>query len=130
MKQTGVVFFYNLNSVKGRQIRMICLKLGLQIRNIDKEQYMEPIGGLAGVPGFALTGEAYTGEGFDDEMLLMKGFTNHLLDSFLREFRMLRLEPVALKAVLTESNCAWNSLELHDELVKEHQQMRQYEKHT
>lgn len=130
MKQTGVVFFYNLNSVKGRQIRMICLKLGLQIRNIDKEQYMEPIGGLAGVPGFALTGEVYTGEGFDDEMLLMKGFTNHLLDSFLREFRMLRLEPVALKAVLTESNCAWNSLELHDELVKEHQQMRQYEKHT
>lgn len=123
MKQTGTVFFYNLNTAKGRQIRMLCLKLGLQIRNVDREQYMEPVGALAGVQGFELTGEIYTGEGFQNEMLVMKGFSNSMLDAFLRGFRTMKIAPVALKAVLTESNCSWNSLELYDELVKEHEAM-------
>lgn len=102
---------------------MLCLKLGLQIRSISKEQYGEPIGALAGVPGYTLTGEAYTGEGFEDEMILMKGFTNQMLDAFLRGFRTMKIAPVALKAVLTEANCGWNSMELHEELVKEHEAM-------
>lgn len=123
MKQTGTVFFYNLNTAKGRQIRMLCLKLGLQIRNVGREQYLEPVGALAGVQGFELTGEIYTGEGFQDEMLVMKGFSNSVLDAFLRGFRTMKIAPVALKAVLTESNCGWNSLELYDELVKEHEAM-------
>lgn len=128
MKQTGVVYFYNLNSSKGRQIRMLCLKLGLKIRAVDSSQYLESIGGLAGVAGFDLTGEKYTGEGFSDEMLLLKGFTNSGLDNFLKGFRTMKIEPVALKAVLTEANCGWNSLELYDELVKERQSMLEYEK--
>lgn len=127
MKQTGTVYFYNLNSEKGRQIRMLCLKLGLKIRTVDSNQYLEPLGGLAGMPGYSLSGEQYTGEGFSDEMLLLKGFTNGLLDRFLQGFRSMKIESVALKAVLTDTNCGWNSLELHDELVKEHQAMTQHE---
>lgn len=63
------------------------------------------------------------GEGFEDEMLILKGFTGGMLDSFLHGFRKMKIQPVALKAVLTEANCGWNSLELHDELVKEHESM-------
>lgn len=129
MRQSGVVFFYNLNSAKGRKIRMLCMKMGLRIRSIDKAQYLEPVGALAGVPGYTLTGEAYTGEGFQDEMLVMKGFTEPVLDQFLRGFKTLKIEPVALKAILTEANCGWTSLALHEELVKEHEAMRQYAKH-
>ena len=127
MRQTGTVFFYNLNSDKGRQIRLLCLKLGLKIRKVDKEQYQELVGALAGVPGYTLAGEIYSGEGFADEMLLMKGFSNALLDSFLKGFRSMKIEPVALKAILTDANCGWNSLELHDELVRERQSMQQAE---
>ena len=57
------------------------------------------------------------------EMLILKGFTGGMLDSFLHGFRKMKIQPVALKAVLTEANCGWNSLELHDELVKEHESM-------
>lgn len=128
MKQTGVVYLYNLSSSRGRQIKMLCLKQGLQIRTVERRQYLESVGGLAGVPGFGLTGEEYTGEGFTDEMLLMKGFTNTMLDNFLRGFRTMKINPVALKAILTDGNCGWNSLELHDELVKERREMLQYEK--
>ena len=123
MKQNGAVYFYNLNSERGRKIRMLCLTLGLKIRGVDRAQYTEAIGAIAGVPGYSLSGETYKGEGFEDEMLILKGFTGGMLDSFLHGFRKMKIQPVALKAVLTESNCGWNSLELHDELVKEHESM-------
>ena len=35
MKQNGAVYFYNLNSERGRQIRMLCLTLGLKIRVVE-----------------------------------------------------------------------------------------------
>lgn len=127
MKQTGTVYFYNLNSAKGRQIRLLCLKLGIKIRTVDRSQYLEPVGFLAGVPGYEASGQTYEEEGFQDEMLLMKGFSNGLLDRFLNGFRAMKIAPVALKAVLTDTNCGWNSLELYDELVKERQAMIQYE---
>lgn len=123
MKQNGAVYFYNFNSERGRQIRMLCLTLGLKIRVVDRAQYKETIGAIAGVPGYSLSGEIYEGEGFEDEMLILKGFTGGMLDSFLHGFRKMKIQPVALKAVLTEANCGWNSLELHDELVKEHESM-------
>lgn len=123
MKQTGTVYFYNLDSGKGRQIKMLCIKLGLQIRAVSPSQYLEPIGALTGMPGYTVSGERYSGEGFSEEMLLMKGFPGGMLDRFLQGFRTMKIQPVALKAVLTEGNMGWNSLELHDELVKEHEAM-------
>ncbi|MFQ9389680.1 MAG: hypothetical protein ACLR1V_13520 [Coprococcus sp.] len=53
MKQNGAVYFYNLNSERGRQIRMLCLTLGLKIRVVDRAQYTEAIGAIAGVPGYS-----------------------------------------------------------------------------
>lgn len=123
MKQNGAVYFYNLNSAKGRQIRMLCLTLGLKIRVVDKAQYEEAIGAIAGVPGYALKESIYSGEGFSDEMLVLKGFSEKTLDNFLHGFKKMKIQPVALKAILTEANCDWNSIELHDELVKEHENM-------
>lgn len=125
MKQNGAVYFYNLNSARGRQIRMLCLTLGLKIRAVDPSQYTEAIGAIAGVPGYELKGEVYEGEVFEDEMLILKGFTGGMLDNFLHGFRKMKISPVALKAVLTEANCGWNSLELHAELVREHESMHQ-----
>ena len=123
MKQNGAVYFYNLNSAKGRQIRMLCLTLGLKIRVVDTAQYNEAIGAIAGIPGYTLTGEPFEGEAFEEEMLILKGFSERMLDSFLQGFRKMKIQPVALKAILTEANCGWNSIELHDELVKEHTSM-------
>lgn len=60
MKQNGAVYFYNLNSAKGRQIRMLCLKQGLKIRVVDQSQYEEAIGAIAGVPGYVLKWKALT----------------------------------------------------------------------
>lgn len=47
-----------------------------------------------------------------------------LIDQLLAFFRERQLSPVALKAVLTPVNCHWNSLKLHEELLKERDAMR------
>ena len=123
MKQNGAVYFYNLNSERGRQIRMLCLTLGLKIRVVDRAQYTEAIGAIAGVPGYSLSGETYKGEGFEDEMLVMANFPAGMMNTFLGLFRRMSIAPVALKAMLTPTNAAWDSEKLHEELAGEHRAM-------
>ena len=82
-----VLLFYNLENSKGRTLKMLCLRLKIKIRIITKEQYNQTLGALAGIDGFPLKEEVYTGDGFTDEMLVFKGFDNALLDRFLVEFK-------------------------------------------
>ncbi len=119
----AAVLFFNLSGDKGRKVRMLCMKLGFKIRNVDPSEYMESIGALAGVRDMALTGEKYDGPFFEDEMLVMKDFSNGDLDRFLKGFRSMKIPPVALKAVITETNSSWNCIKLHDEIKAEHEQM-------
>ena len=111
-----VLLFYNLENSKGRTLKMLCLRLKIKIRIITKEQYNQTLGALAGIDGFPLKEEVYTGDGFTDEMLVFKGFDNALLDRFLVEFKKLHLTRIGLKAVLTEHNINWDSIALHEEL--------------
>ena len=55
--------------------------------------------------------------------MVLKGFTDGQLNDMLRAFRRERLEKVNLKAVLTDTNREWNSLELYEELKREHEKM-------
>lgn len=115
------VLMYNLNPEKKRRLTIVCMKLKLRVMNVSKEQYAEPIGYLAGVSGMESCGQAYEGEGFSDEMLVFAGFDQRILDSFLREFSKNKIERVALKAMLTPYNAKWNSLQLYEEIKKEHE---------
>ncbi|MCU6762944.1 DUF3783 domain-containing protein [Brotonthovivens ammoniilytica] len=112
---------YNLDSEKGRKIKMICLKMKLRIIMVSSGQYLEPIGSLAGVSGIEPAGTVYEGNGFGDEMLVFKGFDNGTLDRFLRELKASGAGKVSLKAILTPDNVVWSSLELYEELKKEHE---------
>ena len=81
------------------------------------EAYLQTIGALCGLePGRDL---AYEGEGFKEEMMLMAFLEKGMLTSFLDSFHHRGLAPVRLKAMLTDSNSKWNSLELHAELMEE-----------
>lgn len=61
--------------------------------------------------------------GFSDEMLVLCGLSGPQLDALLSSLRRSRVV-VALKAVVTEDNAAWSSLQLHDELRQEHEAMK------
>lgn len=120
MKNNGTVLFYNLNSEKGRKIRMVCLRLGLAIRNVEPEDYGEKIGYAAKLPGYEKTGEQPADcVPFTDEMLVFKGFSRSMLDAFLRELKKNGCS-VDLKAVVTDTNRDWDSYTLHAAVAAEH----------
>ena len=116
-----VVLLYNLNSEKGRKIRRMCLPLKLRTRLVEPAEYGLSLNDLA-------AGRApetpWTGESFSDEVLLLVNCPGPLLDQFLQGFRRNKIPPVSLKAVLTPTNGAWNSLQLREELAREREAIR------
>ena len=101
------------------KVKFIFVLMGIKIRSVSKEDYLQPIGALSGVTRMERTEEVYEGEGFEEEMLLLVNCPGPLLDRFLQGFRRNKIPPVALKAVLTPTNRAWTSLQLREELARE-----------
>ena len=115
MAVRGSVLLYNFkDKERTDKVKFIFVLMGIKIKTVEKEDYLQKIGALAGVEGIERTEEIYEGEGFDEEMLVL----NHLTDPQMN--RML----IPLKAALTPTNVHWNTLELHDELVREHEEMQ------
>lgn len=117
------VLLYNLNNEKGRKIRFLLVRLGMRIRVIEKEDYGKPLGVLAGMKDVTLENEDAPVEDFDDEMMVLYRFSDKRLDAFLQEMRKEGIERVDLKAVLTPTNCRWNSWQLFQEIQEEHRTM-------
>ena len=118
---TGVLL-YNLNREKLLKIKFILFKLGLGAREVSPAEFEHPVGYLAGLEGFE-PAEAGSEEAFTGEMLVMCGLSSPQFSAFLNALRQNRCT-VALKAVLTETNAAWDSLRLHRELAAEHEALQ------
>lgn len=115
----ALLLTYNLSPARQGAIRMLCARLKIRARAVDASEYAEKLGALAGVS--EKENVPFAGEPFADEMLLMAGFAPQTLDAFLRAFRSYRVAPVALKAILTPANAQWDSVRLHEELLREHE---------
>ena len=117
------VLLYQIKGTKTAVLlKPVLLKLGIRVRIVEPEQYLQSIGFLAGNKAFAESPEAYDGAGFDEPMMVMAGFSERKLDLFLT------VPPIALKAIVTTQNQAWNSLQLYRELKEEHEKMKSYRK--
>ena len=129
MKET--VLLYNFNDKdKLMKIRQALLPLGFRIRQVEKEDYMKPLGTLAGVKGMEeLTAaacpsdEALASEGVEDEMALLAGLTSSQVDAFIKSLRRKGIGRIDYKAVLTPVNKDWDSVHLYHEIKKEHEAM-------
>lgn len=119
MKQ--LILSYNLPAKHLAKLRMAAMKLGVRVRPVEKREYLQSLGSFTGLLG---TFESvYDGENFPEPMLVLCGFSQPMVNTFLTLLKASCLPPVPLKAVLTETNQGWNSLELHDELKQEHEAM-------
>lgn len=76
------VLLYNLNNEKGRKIRFLLVRMGMRIRVVEKEDYGKPIGLLAGMKDVTLEDENAPVEDFEDEMMILRGFSDKRLDMF------------------------------------------------
>ena len=112
------ILMYNLDNPRKLKILMICGQLKIKARSVAVSDYAQPIGALAGLR--SRTDAVYSGTGFPEEMLLMVNFSGALLNGFLNAMRQNRLPGIPLKAVLTDANADWDSVRLHDEILREH----------
>ena len=117
MKQP-VLLCYNLTGEKMQKIRLAAMRLKIRVRPVEKTEYAQTIAALCGAED--VREAAYTGAGFEDEMLMMANFPAGMMNTFLGLFRRMGIAPVALKAVLTPVNAEWDSVRLHEELLREH----------
>lgn len=124
MAVRGSVLLYNFtDKERADKVKFIFVLMGIKIRSVRKEDYLQPVGALSGVADISRTDAVYDGEGFDGEMLVICGLTDPQMDQMLAYFRREGIR-IPLKAALTPANMHWNSLELHDELVREHEAVR------
>lgn len=123
------VLCYNLKGTKkGKQIVMIFGFLGYKVRHVEKEEYLTPIGLLAGIDKAEGTeASVYEGSRFAEEMLVINAATEELMDQALFLMRKEGLK-IGLKAMVTPSNKGWTSIALHDEIQKEHEYMKEMER--
>lgn len=120
MKPT--VLLYNFkDSVRNRKITLALMPLGFRLRKVEKENYNQPIGYIAGINEIEPVNETYEGEELEDEMLIMVGMTSAQIDSLIMAFRKNGIQKVNCKAVLTKTNQYWDALTLYQELKLEHE---------
>ena len=116
------VLLYNIReSDKLVKIKLALYRLGIPCREVPPEDFARPIASL-------LNEETHPSppgapEAFSEEMLLMDGLSGPTFSAFLDELRTVGAS-VALKAVLTETNAAWDSLRLQRELSAEHEALQ------
>ena len=122
------VLLFRVARPKKEKIHELCQQMGLELLEIDRMRYGEPLGKLAGIPAVyekeRQTG-IYSGPELPMEMLVFSGLDSEELDRFLKGYRDTGLEAIPIKAVLTPFNCRWNAGQLFQELMKEHIQLRQ-----
>lgn len=118
-----IILAYNFTPERLQALKLICMMLRTQLRAVKREELLQPVGYLAGLPEVASVEELYSGDDGQEEMLLMCGFSRQNLDRLLAAIKKGKLRQVALKAMLTHTNCTWSGLQLLQELSQEHAYM-------
>ena len=120
---TPQLLLYNITDPeRKKKIKGVLLRLRVRARIIEKEAYVDPIGKAAGMDVSVSNESSVSSDDFNDEMLVFCFFSDSLLNQFLLGLRKAGLQ-IPLKAILTPSNCSWNSYMLHQEISAEHKQM-------
>lgn len=104
-------------------LKLACMLVKAPLRVVPRDQLLQPLGYLAGVPGVEPVSKAYAGDEAREEMLILCGFGRPDLDRLLSAIRKGKLQNVALKAALTPTNALWSGVKLQAELAQEHAYM-------
>ncbi len=111
----SMVLIYNLTPEKDAKLKMLCRKLNIPSRTVEKDEYGRKLGYLLGL---SEDDSVAGGEDFDGAMLYLADLRGGMLNLFLDQLRRNRII-VPLKAVQTETNMGFTSFELYRELCAE-----------
>ena len=118
-----LVLAYNFTGERLAALKLACMLVKSPLKVVPREQLLQPLGYLAGVPGVEPVTEEYAGSEAAEEMLILCGFNRPDLDRLQSAIRKGKLKQVALKAALTPTNALWSGVKLQGELAQEHAYM-------
>ena len=109
---------YNLqdNTVLKNTLAM----MNVECIDVNYTEYNKPLGTLLGLDNNNINNNTID---FKDEMIIMYEFNNVQLDALLSLFKINNIK-IPLKAIVTETNINWSSLQIRNELIKEHMYMQ------
>ena len=109
------VLLYNIEAGKAVKIKMLCRKFFIDTQEVKKEQYGLKIAALLEETSDTA---AMPDESFDEEMLYFADINGGFLSILLDGLRKKKAQ-VALKAIKTDTNMNFTSVELYRELTAE-----------
>lgn len=140
------VLCIHLKNAMGKKIQKLCTRLGIEAVFVEENDFLKPLGELAGIKDSVENEKADTEKietekaetekpemekedihemaDFSEPMLVLVNFTDALLDRYLKEYKVMHIDRIDLKAVLTEHNQKWNVMKLYEELCKEREYFR------
>lgn len=120
--------FYNFSEDRLRKAKFALMPLKITVKNIEKEDFGQPVGFLAGISGIAPQNEKYSGDGFDEEMIVMHNFTSKSMDLLIKALIKHGVGRIPLKAVVTSVNKDWDSVSLYNAIKADHDEMNNINK--
>lgn len=124
MKETILLYHFTDEERLGK-VKRALLPMGIRLKAVKREEYLQPLGCLAGVKEIEPTEGVYDGEDFEQEMMVMAGLSSQRVDAVILALRKSGAGRVDYKAVLTPTNQFWDSVKLYGEIRQEHEAMSQ-----
>ena len=109
-----------LDIEKSGKIKSPVQNLGISVQQVEKSDYGQKLGAIAGITGFKKDGSRYSGADFPAELLVFSGINSSQMDIFLAEYKKAAIEPIGCKAVVTPDNVFWSADKLFREIFREH----------
>lgn len=119
-KSSQKILLFSVAASKEGKIEALCKTLGISVQQVEKSDYGQQLGAIAGVSGFKKDGSKYSGADFPAEMLIFSGMNSSQIDVFLAEYKKYGIEPIGCKAIVTPDNVFWSAEKLFREILKEH----------
>lgn len=116
------VLLYNFTPERARAVRAALSQLDCGVVSVPCKDQSQAVGAVVGLAGYARKKSA-PAENFSEEMLVMYGFFGEGIDVVIHLLKAAGVGAVPLKAVVTETNAAWDGVTLYREIKAEHEKM-------
>ena len=117
------VLLYNIDQTEaGKAIISILEKLNVKVISVKSSDLMNPLGYLLGVDDFERGTEALN-EIPNDDMMVLAGFEDQLVDILLQIFQEAKIPFIPLKAIVTQTNIHWTFMQLLKNVKAEYMEL-------
>lgn len=122
MKET-ILLFNPPEKEKLLKIEMALFPLHVRLKKISPEQYIQPLGVLAGIKDMTPVEGVYSGGELPGTLFVFCFLEGNRLDQALAALRRCGAGPFPYKAVLTPTNSRWTAPDCFEEIRREHEAM-------